>query len=334
MKKEFSYIEVPKGQGLYAWSDYNGNGIKELDEFDIAAFADQADYIRVFIPTSEFVRAYTSKFSELIQLEPSRAWRGKKGIRGLLARFSLQAGYSIENKNTATAFLEAYNPFRFSENDQVLLTRNSSYRNTLWFNKSASAAGLEFGMRGNRSKMLLVSGFDSRGLDVLYVRVRWNISRVYGLLLTGEYGEKTSRSEFFPGRGYNIFFHTAEPRLNIQPSTSYRLSLYFKYTDKYNTGGEQLYMNNAGVESRLNFLSKGSLNARINYISIRYNAGQNSPLAYEMLEGLKSGNNATWSLGYQRNLSQNLQLGINYEGRDSPGTPAVHTGSMQLRAYF
>jgi hypothetical protein len=63
VKKEFTYIEVPAGQGVYSWTDYNENGIRELNEFDIALFQDQANFIRIFTPTNDYIRTYTAQYS-------------------------------------------------------------------------------------------------------------------------------------------------------------------------------------------------------------------------------------------------------------------------------
>ncbi len=73
---------------------------------------------------------------------------------------------------------------------------------------------------------------------------------------------------------------------------------------------------------------------KANFIQIAYNEAANSPLAYEMLEGLKTGKNYTWSVGYSRTLANNIQLTLTYDGRQSPGVKTIHTGNAQVRAFF
>ena len=53
-----------------------------------------------------------------------------------------------------------------------------------------------------------------------------------------------------------------------------------------------------------------------------------------MLEGLQVGSNITLKVGFQKNMSKNLQLSISYNGRKSEENRAIHTGSMQMRAFF
>lgn len=336
-KKEFSYVEVPAGQGIYVWTDYNGNGIKELNEFDVAAFTDQATYIRVFTPTTETIRAYYSQFSEGLNLDPANAWSRKKGFRKFLSRFALQFAYRTERKTTDQNLLRAYNPFRSAPSDTALLSLNSSMRSSLFFNRSNPKAGGDIAYTDNRNKTLLVNGFDTRTQQSLTLHLRWNITRFLMMNLTGNYGKKTSHSDYFSNRAYALFFDEVNPQFQIQPGKSFRFSLQYKYTHKINSEGslgELAIMHNAGVEFKYSIAGKGSLILKANYIKIHFNATENSPLAYDMLEGFKKGNNLTWNLGYQRNLSENLQMNLVYDGRQTPGNKMVHVGSIQLRAYF
>jgi hypothetical protein len=53
-----------------------------------------------------------------------------------------------------------------------------------------------------------------------------------------------------------------------------------------------------------------------------------------MLEALRPGTNYTWNLSYQRSVSKNLQLDLQYNGRRSENTRTIHSGGMELRAFF
>jgi hypothetical protein len=197
--------------------------------------------------------------------------------------------------------------------------------------------GLDITYQDVRNKTLLVNGFDSRKTQYIEARLRWNVSQKFSLNTSAKNGEKANSSQFFNNRDYEITFWEFEPKINYQPNTSFRATLSFRYTEKKNKnelGGQQANLQDYGAEIKYNVLNKGSLNAKVNFIQIQFNGTQNTSLAFEMLDALKIGKNITWGLSYQRNLSNNLQLSLTYDGRQSEGSKTIHTGGAQIRAYF
>ena len=81
-------------------------------------------------------------------------------------------------------------------------------------------------------------------------------------------------------------------------------------------------------------VGKGSFLVEVNYIKIEYNGLASNSLAFEMLEGLQPGDNATWQLTYQRSLGKYLQLDMGYNGRVSEDVKPIHAGNVRVRAYF
>lgn len=75
-------------------------------------------------------------------------------------------------------------------------------------------------------------------------------------------------------------------------------------------------------------------NGEFSYYQNRFSGNALSPVAFQMLEGLLPGENMTWRLLLQKNLTQFLDINVSYQGRKSETAPAIHTGSVQLRAYF
>ena len=181
-KKEFTYLEVSPGQGVYTWTDYNGNNVKELDEFEIASFQDQAKYIRVFTPTEALLNVYTNQFNLSCQLQPMRFWRDKSGIRKISTFFSDQFAYSINRKNTDKNLTANINPFYTDLDNPGLTTLSTSIRNNLSFNKSGKLFGVDYIFLNNRNRMLLANGFDTRSTISHGTRIRLSPGNLFSFI--------------------------------------------------------------------------------------------------------------------------------------------------------
>ena len=112
--------------------------------------------------------------------------------------------------------------------------------------------------------------------------------------------------------------------------------MFYEFQNKKNTIGslEELVQHRVGLSfsfsGKKGFTSTGEFSLYEN----DFTGNSLSPVAYQMLEGLQAGQNLTWRLLLQKNLTQYLDLNLNYEGRKSETSKTIHTGSMQLRAFF
>ena len=115
-----------------------------------------------------------------------------------------------------------------------------------------------------------------------------------------------------------------------------RFETYYQYRNKENQLGnfETLTTHNIGANFLFSNKETSSLNANIDLFFNDFEGNQNSPVAFQMLEGLQDGTNFTWTLSFQRKLTSYLDINLNYLGRKSETSKAIHTGTIQLRASF
>lgn len=337
LKREFLYIQVNDGQGVYTWIDYNNDGIKDLNEFEIAQYVDQASYIRVFTPSNEYVKTYSNEFNQSIYWRPERIWSRKQGVLKTLSRFSDQARLRIHRKTNYFTGANGFNPFYSQIADSNLISMNSNIRNTLFFNRTSNVFGAEYNYQDVRSKTLLASGFDSRMNSFHELGIRWNILKRFTIKTSAKYGVKRSEADYTAGRDYKLDYIFVEPTFIYQPNTVFRVALNSRYSEKKNDpalGGEVATVVEVGTDFKYSKPERGIVQANFKMLNIAYDGVQNSALGFEMLEALKPGVNYTWSLGYQRIIASNLQISILYSGRKSENNVAIHSGGMEVRAFF
>ena len=336
-RREYIYLEVPAGQGSYVWNDYNGDEVRDLNEFEIAAFGYEANFIRTFLPSNEYQRVFSNAFNMNIGLTPSRVWNKKAGVKKLLRKFSHQFNFSADRKTTASDEAERYNPFLNNVDQASLQALNSSVRNTLFFNKLNTSFGADYTIQSNANKSLLSNGLESRNVALQRLNVRWNYSKSIVLKVAVTDQTRSSSATNVTGRNFSINAKEVSPELSWQPSNKWKLSATGDYSNKVNQaeGAEDTAeLLDFGMKGRYSEPGKGSLEIQANIIDVSYEGLVNSALAFEMLEGLNPGTNYTWTAFIQQNLNKNIQLSVIYSGRKSEENPFIHSGSVQVRALF
>jgi hypothetical protein len=335
-RQQYSYLEVPTGTGVYSWIDYNGDGITQLNEFEISNFKDQANYIRVFTPTDDYVKVVFNQLNAVLNFNPGALVTATD--KPLWAKFALLSSIRFDNKVADFGGIENWNPLPREIADTLLLSAQSSNRHTLFFNRSDPKFGTDITYQDQQVRQLLSNGIEERTNFSWLANIRWNFIQSMGIQLAGESGEKASKAEAFNTRDYKIERYVFTPKLNFQPGAIYRIALSYRFEKKFNKQpeglGERAEVQDAGFEWRYSSVKKGIITAKFNYVNINFNAESNSAIAYEMLEGLKQGSNFTWGLSVQRNLGNSLQISLNYEGRKPSDIKTIHTGSVQARAFF
>ncbi|MDR2980193.1 MAG: hypothetical protein LBV02_07130 [Bacteroidales bacterium] len=334
-KRTFSYLRVADAQGTHTWIDYNGNEIEELDEFEISAFQDQANYVKIWINTTEYITTSNNRFTQTVQWLPRNIWSQKKGILKFISRFGNVASFQTSQKNTVENSFSAYNPFNFDIGDSLLVNNNINFFNNLSFNQTGRYWGVDYLAKITQDKSLLYYGFEQNRLNSHEIITRITPHRKVILRLNYYNSHKKNSSEYLANRAYHIRQNSAKGFIQYSHNNSIYFSLSYAYKTKINLSGEEkLYQHQVEFQANYRIANKANLAGTVQWNSIRYNAEENSSISYEMLEGLQNGQNLTWNLGIQSSITEFLQVELSYNGRASESNKTIHIANIQLRAHF
>lgn len=332
-QQEFTYIEVPTGQGVYTWNDYNGNGIQELEEFEIAAFPDQAKYIRIFLPNQVYIKTNQNKFSQSVILNPLQ-WQNEKGFKKLMSYFYNQTSFIMDRKVKSEGESLELNPFDSSEEN--ILGLNSSFRNSLFYNRGKQKHSITYTYLVNKGKNLLSIGSQ----NVTNNSHQFQYTHLLQKSWLFNFFTKTIKtnliSKDFAEKNYDLKGYQIAPKISYLFSKNTSLDFFYEFQNKENQIGnfETLVQNRLGTSFSFAGEKKVTLNGEFSFYENKFDGNEFSSVGFQMLEGLQAGQNLVWKLLLQKNITSFLDVNLNYQGRKSETGATVHTGNIQLRAYF
>lgn len=333
-QQDFTYVEVEAGQGTYTWNDYNENGIQELEEFEIAQFQDQGRFIRVLLPNRVFIKTHQNRLSQTLTFNPSQWSVSENKSKQFWSHFYNQTSYLIDRKIKREGSRFNLNPFNTSEEDQLGLQLN--FRNVLFFNRGKQRYTTSYTFLDNTTRQVLSVGFIENSLKSHQFNFNHKISKNWLINMLSAFDNNESISENFASKNFNFDETRFNPKLSYLFNDNSSFDMFYQYASKNNTIGdmESLNQQKYGISFTLGNSQNSAINGEFNYFSNDYIGNPNTPVAYQLLEGLQPGKNFTWSLLAQKKLTKFLDLNLSYFGRKTETSRTIHSGSIQLKAYF
>jgi hypothetical protein len=336
-KRQFSFALVQPGNGTHFWIDYNNNGIQEINEFELAVYKDQGTYVKVFLPTNEFIKSNTNEFNQTFRIQAPISWQNGNRFRRTISRFNTITSYKADRRITDNRLETIINPFKLNVSDSSLIAVNSLIKQTTFFNRSNARFGIEHNLQTQKGKQFLSSGFEWRQYDKNNVIVRFGFSRKINLVVNGELSLKQNRNDFFENRNYKYNARIIHPEIFYQTEKGIRVGTYVKYTEALNApeyGNDQAFIREFGLDFRYFIINRGNIDAKIATHQINFNGNVNSPLAFDVLNGLSNGSNLTWNVSFGGKAKGNIQINLSYEGRKTQVFKTIHIGRAEARYIF
>ncbi len=338
---EYRYLEVQPGEGIYFWdpveSDFNGDNVPQIDEIQEAPLQGQGNVQRISLFTDEFIQTNNNRLNLNLRFDPRRLWNKRKGFLKGLSKFSIQSNLQIDRKIKESPGVQVWNPFQLAIPDSSLVTLNLSTQHTLFYRPLGTKLDVRVGQRQRGGRTLLTTGFDARDTQSWFTRIRWNLNAKFSAGLESSIDEDSRDVEFFNRQDYDIQSYLVEPNFTYRPNADLRIILGYLYKNSQNAqilGGESAEQQDLNLEVTFNQSSKTSIRLKTTAAVINYSGAPRTPLELVILDGLKDGQNYLWELSLNRNLTENILMTVNYNGRKTGSSNIVHIGTVQIGARF
>jgi len=327
-QREFQYIKVTDGQGIYKWTDYNGDGIQQLDEFEIAEYSDLAQYIRVYTNSVRYIPSNKNKLQLALFVNPAIVFNSENAF---LKRWNFNISLNSQNSFYKKDKVLVLNPFE-KNSDQIL--KNQNILASVQFNPT-DKSGWNGNYRLITNDNLINANFsnEEREQTSHFVNVGYWFNKEFRVDWENSVHDIKNSSQLFATRDYRLNNFETKPKATYKFTDAIQTELSSAFRQKKRMDGEEL-LKAFDITGTIQWeRRKTSIRGNFSFISNNFTGNNFSIVGNQMLDGLKPGKNQVWSIFIQQAINSFIQLNLNYEGRNS-GDRTIHIGSMQVKASF
>ena len=327
-QREFQYIKVTDGQGIYKWTDYNNDGVQQLDEFEVAEYADLAQYIRVYTNSVNYLASNKNKLQVALFVNPSVIISSENAF---LKRWNFNLSLLSQNSYLKGSQVLVWNPFA-RQSDQLLRTQNI-LASALFTSNDKSGWNGSYRYTDNDNLVNANFSNEAHAQKSHFMNVGYSFTKAFRADWENTLQDVSNSSQVYASRNYLLQNWETKPKATYKLTETLQTELFGALRQKKRTDGEEL-LKTYEISGTLQWeRTKTSVRAQFSFINNQFDGNNYSIVGNQMLEGLKPGKNQVWTLYIQQAINSFIQLNVNYEGRNS-GDRTIHIGSMQVRASF
>jgi hypothetical protein len=193
----------------------------------------------------------------------------------------------------------------------------------------------------SNSKALLSYGYENSLNRNLSNRLRLNITKQFitNIVYRNSKIEHNILGVYFKNQNYSIKLYSFENNLSYIYQSNFRATFSYIYNNKKNVidSLEKASSNSFSGEIKYNLFSNTSLNVKCTYNKIIFKAYENAvntSIGYLLLDGLVPGNNILWNVDIIKRLAGNMEINMQYEGRNTGAGKIINIGRVSVRALF
>lgn len=334
---EFVFQKVENNFGDYVYVGSDTAGIKNITDFRYDPTNPLARYIRISLPNSQFISTDLLAFNNSFRFQPAQFWSkdNKSKLRKWTSKIENLFTYRSTIKTQTNTGSRNLNPLSPIDTANTV-NYNSLLSNNVFLNKGNPNFDMVWIYRNNALLQNQLNGNESRDLFENEVRARTKLYRNSDIIATVTKGNRAYDAQLFNDRDFLIDYTRYLSELNVRNGTSARYILKYKYEVRnqlLNTKFEA-NINDVTFVTNLRQAAKSALDLSISYVNIAYDGPIGGSLEYDMLDGLRKGNNMLWNTNFTRRLNGTLDLTLSYEGRKTGVNPAIHIMRAQVKASF
>ncbi|MDP1678040.1 MAG: hypothetical protein Q8L88_14380 [Bacteroidota bacterium] len=340
-KLERVFFKVRKGEGQYAWIDYNGNGIADLnDENEFKPDRYEGEYIALTLNSDNLIPIINLKASSRLRISPDRfIGMPSTMLERFITTLSTETYFRIEERSqeidTRKIYLLDLNyflrpsstlfGFQFIQQDLFFFENNPEYSFRFRFNQRI---GLSQYASGNEKNYLRERSIRSR------FQISNDISNQTDVVLKND--NAVSSSAINQSRQLSSVGLTTD--LSYRPETNIELGIAFETSqteDQFSSKPIVSDFNGQTVRVVYGFLGNGQIRSEVAREEIIIGSQPAAYIApYELTGGRDFGKNYLWNITSEYRMGGNVQFSLQYSGRTTSRSKVIHTGKIEVKAFF